>query len=101
MSNANLNIKSIELENLIQKLEKDNENILEIVKSINEDIRKLDDTKWKSKEKVKLDSVLLPYLNLLDNNLQNYINKPLNILKNANKKHIETDEFLKNITEKL
>ena len=101
MSNANLNIKSLELESLIQKLEKDNQDILETVKLINEDIRKLDDSKWKSKEKEKLDSTLLPYLDSLDNNLQEYINKPLNILKNANQKHTEIDESLKNFTEKL
>ena len=101
MSDSNLTIKSVELESLIQKLDKDNQDILEVVKLINDDIKKLDETKWKSKEKEKLDSVLLPYLDLLDNNLHDYINKPLNILKNANKKHVETNEFLKNITEKL
>lgn len=101
MSNPNLDIKYDELETLIKKLERDNQDILDTVNSINENIRKLDDTKWKSKEKEKLDSVLLPYLNLLDNNLQNYINTPLNLLKNANEKHVETNENLKNLTEKL
>ena len=101
MSNPNLNIKYDELETLIKKLERDNQDILDTINFINENIRKLDDTKWKSKEKEKLDSILLPYLNLLDNNLQNYINTPLNLLKNANEKHIETNENLKNLTEKF
>lgn len=101
MSNSNLDIKYDELEVLIKKLEKDTNDIFDTISTINENIRKLDDTKWMSKEKEKLDTVLLPYLNLLDTKLLDYINKPLNILKNANKKHIETDEFLKNITEKL
>lgn len=95
MSNYNVDIKNGELENLINKLEKDNQDILDTVKFINETIRKIDDTKWKSKEKEKLDLELIPYLDLLDNNLANYINAPLNVLKNANRNYIEVDKYQK------
>lgn len=95
MSNYNVDIKNGELENLINKLEKDNQDILDTVKFINETIRKIDDTKWKSKEKEKLDLELIPYLDLLDNNLANYINAPLNVLKSANRNYIEVDKYQK------
>lgn len=95
---ANINIDNIELEKLISKLEKDNQDICNTIKSINNDIKKLDETKWKSKEKDKLDETLIPYITNLDNNIESYLNKSLNVLKNANLKYKIQNENIKENT---
>lgn len=98
---SDINIKNIELSNLISKLEKDTKDISETIKSINKDIRKLDETNWKSKEKDKLDETLIPYLLNLDNSIDSYLNKPLDVLKKANLKYQNQNEFIKESTDIL
>ena len=92
----NIDIEKNGLENIIQKLEKDNLNIYNIVKDMHISFKSLDDSKWSSIEKTKLDSTLVSMMNNIDNNLLSYLNDCTNTLKLALNSYEKSDSNLKN-----
>lgn len=88
---ADLNIDILSLDSLILELEKDNKNIVDIIKNINDAIRLLDKSKWNSKEKEKFDEQFVPYITSLDNQMFEYLNTCTNLLKNAKETYKELD----------
>ena len=92
----NIDIEKNGLENTIQKLEKDNLNIYNIVKDMHISFKSLDDGKWYSIEKAKLDSTLVSMMNNIDNNLLSYLNDCTNTLKLALNSYEKSDSNLKN-----
>ena len=98
---TDINIKYNDLSSLIDKLEVDNKDIVDTIKKINDSIRSLDDTKWVSNEKSKLDAVLLPYITQLDNNLLSYLNESVDTLKTAYNKYQESEKIISDNSQNL
>ena len=80
---ANISINKEALEELINKLEQDNQDIIDILKVSNDSIRTLDESVWESKEKKQLDSTLNPFLDSIDKNVPDYLNECTNNLRKA------------------
>lgn len=91
-----IKINNNDLKDLINILEKDNLNIYNIVKDINISYKSLDNTKWSSNEKTKLDSSLYPFIDNIDKYLLSYLNDCTNSLKLASNLYTETDLNIKN-----
>lgn len=94
-------IDNSNIELLITELEKNTEEICSIVKNINMAIKSLDDTKWNSQEKEKIDEKLIPYINKIDKDLEEYLNASINILRNTSKLYEEADAKNKKLVEEL
>lgn len=94
-------IDSSNIDLLISELEKNNEEICCIVKNINIAIKSLDDTKWNSLEKQKIDEKLIPYITKIDKDLEEYLNTGTNILRNTSKLYVEADLKNKKLVEEL
>lgn len=98
---SDINIGYNNLNSLIDKLENDNQDIVNTIKVINDSIRSLDDTKWVSKEKEKLDAVLLPYMTKIDNVLPSYLNESVNVLKSASNNYQQSEKHVSEESQKL
>lgn len=95
MSNSsNISLDHSGLENLIVVLEKDNLEIDTIIKETNKAIRTLDETKWKSREKDRLDEKLMPFIDKAEKNALTYLNASTNLLRDINKKYQKDDELM-------
>lgn len=95
-------IENRKLSNLINELEKNVNDITDIIKKMNISIRTLNDDNWQSKEKNKLDDELLPFISHLDDHLLNYLMEPVNLLKNINQVYSDKEsDISKNIDKKL
>ena len=97
----NIELEYNNLEKLIEKLEKDNLNIYNIVKDMHLSFKTLDEEKWHSSEKIKLDSKLISMMNNLDENLLLYLNNCTDTLKLALNSYQKSDSNLKNNVEKF
>ena len=89
-------IKSNELLENIKILEKDNLEIIDILEKIYKQIKDLDETKWNSREKKKIEEELLPYIKF--NTAFYYVsfNGFIKVLNNALNEYLKKDEELKN-----
>ena len=89
-----LGINDAKLKELIDILDKNNDDINQTMQNITYKFKSLDETIWKSPERKKIDEQLIPYLEqcntIIYNNLLN-CNKKLN---DALLTHISTDEDL-------
>lgn len=91
---ANVSIDKEGLEALINKLEQDNQDIIDILKATNDSIRSLDENIWESKEKKQLDSTLNPFLDSIDQNTPSYLGECTNNLRKALTAYKTTDQDL-------
>lgn len=76
-----IEIKPELLNDIIKSLEITNEKIVEIVKNVNLAMKSLDEDKWKSPEKTKIDNEFMVYLDKLEKNVPMQLNECTNILK--------------------
>lgn len=90
-----LDIKYNNLDELLNKIEKDNYIISEHIKSINKIIKSLDETKWKSPNKDKMNTQLEPFLNTIDENIDNVLSIPLINLRVASTSYKDTESKVK------
>ena len=89
-----INLENQSLENLIKKLEDDNLKISNIIKEINKSFEHLDSSKWSSKEKTNLDSILNPFIDNLDIKVLDYLSECTDMLKLALISYETTDSSL-------
>ena len=101
MANVNINLDTLSLDSLIQTLESDNLELDNLIKSTNNAIRKLDDTRWKSSEKEKFMNQVLPFLDKIEKNFYSSLNECTNLLKEANIKYQETNTNIKNTVDEV
>lgn len=94
---ANVSIDKEGLETLINKLEQDNQDIIDILKATNDSIRSLDESVWESKEKRQLYSNLNPFLDSIDQNTPSYLGECTNNLRKALTAYQENDQDLANL----
>ncbi len=72
MQNIYVNID--ELNGLITTLNEDNENIFDIIDTINKNMMDIDETKWKSPERKKFDELFIPYINKKEKSIKMDLN---------------------------
>ena len=72
LNNVYVNIQ--ELDKLINTLGQDNEEIFEIIHDINKNILDIDNTKWQSPERKKIDDEFIPYILSKEKNIKTYLN---------------------------
>ena len=97
----NLEIDTIGLESTIKLLENDNKDFIDILENINTTLKQLDESKWDSEEKRKIDEVLLPYINRTITDVKKELNSPILVLKVALFKYQEENNLLGSEVEKL
>ena len=72
MQNIYVNID--ELNCLINTLNEDNENIFDIIDTINKNMMDIDETKWNSPERKKFDELFIPYINKKEKSIKMDLN---------------------------
>ena len=72
LNNVYVNIQ--ELDKLINTLGQDNEEIFEIIHDINKNILDIDNTKWQSPERKKIDDEFIPYILSKEKNIKIHLN---------------------------
>ena len=96
-------MSNIHLENsidsTISKLENDIKNISDILINIHEAVLTLDESKWNTKEKKKMEEEFLPYLEKISLKYPLYLNNHLSFLKDAIEKYRVLDNDYKKIVE--
>ena len=90
----NIFLDSSKLEQIILSLEEDNNNIDEIIKKMQLEIKKLDNMVWQSSEKEKLDEKYVSYFQMIENGLKPYLQECSNFVKNAALKYQQTNDIL-------
>ncbi|MBR3661171.1 MAG: hypothetical protein IKN63_04680 [Bacilli bacterium] len=98
---SDIRIDKVGLSSLIKTLESDNINLVNIVKNMHNSINFLDESKWSSSEKTKLDSQINNDLNKVDKYLLSYLNECTDLLKQANTSYSETNSNLQSEIEIL
>jgi len=78
-----IEIKELELENLIGVLEDDNKNMIEAIDSIYDAMIKIEKNDWSSPEKTRLDEGFIPYLKRQSDVLNEELTSRTEILKEA------------------
>ncbi len=97
----NVVLDPIRLRDIITLLKKDNEEINETIKNINNTIKSLDETKWNSPEKTKINNELIPYIDLEEKNIASILNECIFSLNQALNTYSQTDYELKLNSSKL
>lgn len=92
MANIDLDIEYQSLEELITKLEEDNRLIVAKMQKINNMLRSIDDKKWISSQKDKVDKNLMPFLDTVDRKIFDCLNGPLDALKIANNAYLDLED---------
>ncbi len=93
MSNiGDIQVSVNSLSDLIVVLRNDNKQICNIIKNVTDSVNKLDETKWKTPEKEKMNEILLPYLEKININMENFLNECTDLLEKANISYNRTDE---------
>lgn len=101
MTNTNLNLDALALSDLIIQLESDNLEIDNIIKSTNNAIKKLDDSRWKSSEKERFMNQVLPFLTKIEYNFYSSLNECTSLLNKANISYQTLDTNVKNTVEQV
>ena len=86
MSNISINYS---VDDTLLLIENDIQNISEILNNIYNAVLTLDESKWNTKERKKLDEEFLPYLKKLSEKYPIYLNKRLDFTKDAVRKYKE------------
>ena len=97
MSNAiyNIDINPNILRGTISELQKDNENIKDIINVIYENVNKIiDDNVWKSPEKKFLMDELIPYIEKSNSSIYNELNNCVTVLNTALNKYLERNYII-------
>ena len=97
----NLDLHTINLEEVIKLLEVDNNNICSTIKNIADAIKKMDDSVWKSPEKNNIEQQLLPYLEKNEKKYLQSFRESIDVLNKALLSYQEQDQNLKSRAEKL
>lgn len=84
MTNIRLNDS---IDNTLINIDNNIHNISEILTNIYNAIMSLDETKWNTKEKKKIDEQLVPYVKMLSISYPKYLNKRLEFTKQAIQKY--------------
>ena len=81
---------------IINNIEKDIKNIEDNINNTYNAVDTLNDSKWNTKEKKKMDEEYLAYLKKIKDGYGKYLNRRLNTVKDAVNKYYATDTVLKN-----
>lgn len=98
MSDISLNYSVDDTLNLIAN---DINNISEILNNIYNAVLTLDESKWNTKEKQKLDEEFLPYLKKISEKYPLYLNKRLVFAKNSINKYKQLNVIQQKATKEL
>ena len=85
--NGNIVVKINDLQDLINKLDADNKKIKELMEDINKNFLEIDEEKWNSPEKKKVDDTFIPYIKKKESSVNNNFNKCLNDLISVKNKY--------------
>ncbi len=89
------------LSNTINVLEKNNQEILDVIKNINKAIKELDETKWSAPNKKEIDEYLLPYIENSEATITTDLGNCIYVLQYALNKYATSDSNIKSETAKL
>lgn len=81
--NKDLNLQYEGLKDKIEVIEQDINNIEDILLNVVKATNTLDESKWKSTEKTKMDQEYVPYVNNLSINVPIALRKHLNLMKES------------------
>lgn len=98
MSDISLNSS---VEDIVKIIEKDISDISELLENVYSATLTLNETKWNTKEKKKIDEELLPYLQKISMKYPSYLSKRLYIVKEAIEKYNEVDNIQKKSAQQL
>lgn len=102
---SDIYIEPIGLEELIAKLEQNNKEICTILSNVNKDILLLDETKWRSIQKMKFDEVFHPYLVSVNEVIPIRLTNCTTLLHNAinkyNRDEAQVVEVLEDVTSRV
>ena len=101
MNNKNIDIEYSSLEELIIKLEKDKNDVETSLKNICNILTELDNSKWNSPEKEKIDDGFIKYINKASIDIPNQLNNTNIVLKQALNKYQTENEKLETEVENL
>lgn len=90
----NIFLDNTNLNDVILKLETDNNDIDLIIKKIHEELKKLDESIWKSSEKEKLDKKYNDYFQKIEYGLVPYLKECSNFLKKSSEYYDSTNNKL-------
>lgn len=96
----NIKINEMALNDLINKLESDNETIIDVLRITNDSIRSLNESVWESKEKKQLDYEIEPFLTSIDRNAFVYLNECTSNLRKALVLYQKNDQDLTGLISK-
>ena len=85
----------------ISNIDKDIKNISEILDNIYKAVLTLNESKWNTKEKKKMEEEFIPYLKTISLKYPKYLNDRLKLLQNAVEKYRTLNKDLQNETAKL
>lgn len=88
---GNIEIIPDKLQEHILVLQNDSTGILDTIKNINDSIKALDETIWKSPEKTKMDQELIPFIDSRYILAESCFNNCINVLNAALTRYIETN----------
>jgi len=88
---GNIEIIPDKLQEHILVLQNDSTGILDTIKNINDSIKALDETIWKSPEKTKMDQELIPFIDSRYILAESCFNNCINVLNAALNRYIETN----------
>lgn len=88
---GNIEIIPDKLQEHILVLQNDSIGILDTIKNINDSIKALDETIWKSPEKTKMDQELIPFIDSRYILAESCFNNCINVLNAALNRYIETN----------
>ena len=95
MVTSDIYIEPVGLKNEITLLKVDNERIKTIITEINDIIKDIDETKWNSPERKKVDEELIPYLDKQKKAVTINIDNCVTVLQSALNKYTGSNEAIK------
>lgn len=99
--NYNIDLDYENLNVLIQKMKKENEEIIDSLDNIYNELSKVDDMVWSSKEKKKLDNGFIPYIKESSESLKSDLEDRLVVLNFALNLYKDRDLAIENATKDL
>ncbi len=93
--NIRLNNTNDQINKIFATIDQDIKDIGDIIKNNYIAVKTLSDKKWNTKEKRKMEMELLPYLEIMSNKYENYLNERLVFVKNVVQNYIDKDIELK------
>ncbi len=96
MPNSGFSVDLPSVTKQLEIIEADIDEISDIIKKIYEKMLDLDDSKWKGKEKDKIDNQYMPYLNKLDQETNGYLKSYVAQIKESIEMFNQADIDIKN-----